>query len=222
MTADRHARPDGRRRPMTVTIGKLGDPNGLTQLRRFAPTSITKDGSGRQPDRGRGGRKRLHHRDHDTGFTRRIYQIPVVGAQSERLIALNNQTYQVSPNSGSFFLWDAGDGPTGAIVGYAREGSTTDVAAELTALIQTHLAPERQGHPDGRRHAAGNHQHQALRQDDPVTPYFLRPHKRPDRPDRARRADGFSERGECTDPGHGRRRCRFRPCRWEATVRACG
>ena len=36
--------------------------------------------------------------------------------------------------------WDAGDGPTGAIVGYAREGSTTDVAAELTDLIQTQRA----------------------------------------------------------------------------------
>ena len=37
-------------------------------------------------------------------------------------------------------LWDAGDGPTGAVVGYAREGSTTDVAGELTALIQTQRA----------------------------------------------------------------------------------
>ena len=46
----------------------------------------------------------------------------------------------MSPNSGSFFLWDAGDGPTGAVVGYAREGSTTDVAAELTDLIQTQRA----------------------------------------------------------------------------------
>ena len=34
-----------------------------------------------------------------------------------------------------FFLWDAGDGPTGSVVGYAREGSTTDVAAELTVDI---------------------------------------------------------------------------------------
>jgi flagellar hook protein FlgE len=56
------------------------------------------------------------------------------------LVALNNQTFQVSPQSGSFFLWDAGDGPTGAIVGFSREGSTTDVAAELTALIQTQRA----------------------------------------------------------------------------------
>ena len=129
--------------PMTVTIGKLGDPNGLTQLSdSFAPTSITKDGSPvgnltavEVDENG------YITATYDTGFTRRIYQIPVVGVPNPNgLIALNNQTYQVSPNSGSFFLWDAGDGPTGAIVGYAREGSTTDVAAELTALIQTQRA----------------------------------------------------------------------------------
>ena len=78
---------------------------------------------------------------YDTGFIRTLYQIPLVDVPNPNgLIALNNQTYQVSPNSGSFFLWDAGDGPTGAVVGYAREGSTTDVAAELTDLIQTQRA----------------------------------------------------------------------------------
>jgi flagellar hook protein FlgE len=129
--------------PMTVTIGKLGDPNGLTQLSdSFAPTSITKDGS---PV----GNLTTVEADengyltatYDTGFTRRIYQIPVVDVPNPNgLIALNNQTYQISPESGSFFLWDAGDGPTGAVVGYAREGSATDVAGELTALIQTQRA----------------------------------------------------------------------------------
>lgn len=129
--------------PLSVTIGRLGDPNGLTQLSdSFAPTSITKDGSPvgnltavEVDDNG------YITATYDTGFTRRIYQIPLVDVPNPNgLIALNNQTYQVSPDSGSFFLWDAGDGPTGAVVGYAREGSTTDVAAELTALIQTQRA----------------------------------------------------------------------------------
>lgn len=129
--------------PLTVTIGRLGDSNGLTQLSdSFAPTSITKDGS---PV----GNLTAVEVDengyvlatYDTGFTRRLYQIPLVDVPNlNGLIALDNQTYQVSPNSGSFFLWDAGDGPTGAVVGYAREGSTTDVAGELTALIQTQRA----------------------------------------------------------------------------------
>jgi flagellar hook protein FlgE len=129
--------------PLTVQIGSLGDPNGLTQLSdSFAPTSITKDGSPvgnltavEIDENG------FLTATYDTGFTRRIYQIPLVDVPNPNgLIALNNQTYQISPNSGSFFLWDAGDGPTGAVVGYAREGSTTDVAAELTALIQTQRA----------------------------------------------------------------------------------
>jgi len=129
--------------PLTVAIGKLGDANGLTQLSdNFAPTSITKDGSPvgnltsvEVDDSG------YITATYDTGFTRRIYQIPVVDVPNPNgLISLNNQTFQVSPDSGSFFLWNAGDGPTGAIVGYAREGSATDVAAELTNLIQTQRA----------------------------------------------------------------------------------
>jgi flagellar hook protein FlgE len=129
--------------PLDVQIGSLGDPNGLTQLSdSFAPTAITKDGSPvgnltavEIDENG------FLTATYDTGFTRRIYQIPLIDVPNPNgLIALNNQTYQISPSSGSFFLWDAGDGPTGKVVGYAREGSTTDVAAELTALIQTQRA----------------------------------------------------------------------------------
>ena len=129
--------------PLTMTIGKVGDPNGLTQLSdSFAPTSITKDGSPvgnltsvEIDDNG------FISATYDTGFIRRIYQIPLVDVPNTNgLISLNNQTYQVSPSSGSFFLWDAGDGPTGSVEGYARESSTTDVAGELTALIQTQRA----------------------------------------------------------------------------------
>ena len=129
--------------PLSVAIGRLGDPNGLTQLSdAFAPVQITKDGS---PV----GNLTTVEVDqngyitatYDTGFTRRLYQIPLVDVPNPNgLMSLNNQTYQISPESGSFFLWNAGDGPTGAIEGYAREGSTTDVAAELTSLIQTQRA----------------------------------------------------------------------------------
>jgi flagellar hook protein FlgE len=129
--------------PMEVTIGRIGDPNGLTQLSdSFAPTSITKDGS---PV----GNLTSVEIDvngfvtasYDTGFTRTIYQVPLVDvANPNGLISHSNQTYQVSPQSGSFFLWDAGDGPTGEVIGFTREGSTTDVAGELTNLIQTQRA----------------------------------------------------------------------------------
>lgn len=129
--------------PMTVKIGKPGDQNGMTQLAdSFKPTNITKDGSPvgnlTSVEVDENGMMRATY---DTGFIRTLYQIPLVDVPNPNgLLALNNQTYQVSPSSGSFFLWDAGDGPTGSVVGYAREGSTTDVAAELTDLIQTQRA----------------------------------------------------------------------------------
>jgi flagellar hook protein FlgE len=129
--------------PLTMTIGRPGDPNGLTQLSNtFATSSISKNGSPvgsltavEIDDNG------YINATYDTGFTRRLYQIPLVDVPNlNGLTSLSNQTFQISPDSGSFLLWDAGDGPTGAVMGYAREGSTTDVAAELTALIQTQRA----------------------------------------------------------------------------------
>jgi flagellar hook protein FlgE len=129
--------------PMTVEIGGLGDPNGLTQLSdTFAPVSITKDGS---PV---GTLTKIEidsagflTATYDTGFTRRLYQIPLVDVPNPNgLQSLSNQTYQVSRDSGAFLLWDAQTGPTGSIEGYSRESSKTDVAAELTNLIQTQRA----------------------------------------------------------------------------------
>lgn len=129
--------------PITVKIGRLADPQGLTQLSdSFAPVSIEKDGSpvgnlsSVEVD-SNGFMQAIY----DIGFTRTIFQIPLVDVPNPNgLIALNNQAYQVSPDSGSFFLWDAGSGPTGDLVGYAREESSTDVAGELTQLITTQRA----------------------------------------------------------------------------------
>lgn len=129
--------------PMTVGIGRLGDPNGLTQLSdSFAPVSISKNGSpvGNlttiEVDQ-----NGYVNATYNTGFTKRLYQIPLVDVPNPNgLLSLSNQAYQVSPKSGSFFLWDAGTGPSGSIQGYSREGSKTDVAAELTNLIQTQRA----------------------------------------------------------------------------------
>lgn len=129
--------------PMTVKIGMLADPQGLTQLSDgFAPVSIDKDGS----PVGNLSTVEIDangymHAIYDIGFTRTIYQIPLVDVPNPNgLIALNNQAYQVSPDSGAFFLWDAGEGPTGDLVGYAREESATDIAGELTMLITTQRA----------------------------------------------------------------------------------
>ena len=77
----------------------------------------------------------------DTGISRRIFQVPLIDLPNPNgLVAQDKQTYLPSPESGTYFLWDAGDDPTGDIVSYALEESATDVAEELTSMIQTQRA----------------------------------------------------------------------------------
>ncbi|MCQ0969148.1 flagellar hook-basal body complex protein (plasmid) [Paracoccus sp. TK19116] len=129
--------------PMSVDMGRPGAQTGLRQLASsFSPTNITKDGSPvgnlSSIEVDENGMVRATY---DTGFIKTLYQIPLIDVPNPNgLISLDNQAFQVSPTSGSFFLWDAGDGPTGSVVGYAREESTTDVASELTDLIVTQRA----------------------------------------------------------------------------------
>lgn len=128
---------------ITLNIGELGAADGFTQLSdRFAPVSINKDGTPignmTNVEVDPNGRVQAFF---DTGVTRMIYQIPLVAVPNPNgMVSLDQQTYAPSPDSGAFFLWNAGDGPTGDIVAFAREESTTDVAGELTSMIQTQRA----------------------------------------------------------------------------------
>lgn len=129
--------------PMEISIGRIGASDGVTQLSdTFAPVSISKDGSpvgnmtSVEVDA-----NGFVYAFFDTGITRRIYQIPLIDMPNPNgMVALDDQTFLPSPESGTYFLWDAGDGPTGDIVSYAREESATDVAGELTDMIQTQRA----------------------------------------------------------------------------------
>lgn len=129
--------------PMEIVIGEIGSANGLTQLSdAFAPVSISKNGtpvgSLTSVEIDPNGFVRASF---DIGINRVLYQIPLVDVPNVNgLETLDQQSFRVTPTSGSFFLWDAGDGPTGDIVSYAREESATDVAGELTNLIQTQRA----------------------------------------------------------------------------------
>jgi flagellar hook protein FlgE len=129
--------------PMEVNIGRIGASDGITQLSNsFAPVSIIKDGSPvgnmRSVEVDANG---FVHALFDTGITRRIFQIPLVDMPNPNgMVALDEQTYLPSPESGTYFLWNAGEGPTGDVVSFAREESATDVAGELTDLIQTQRA----------------------------------------------------------------------------------
>lgn len=129
--------------PIALNIGRLSEAGGLTQLSdSFTPIVIDRNGApvgnlaSVEVDA-----QGFLHAIYDTGFSRILYQIPVLDVPNPNgLIALGNQAFQVSPASGGFFLWNAGEGPVGAMAGYAREQSATDVAAELTQLIQTQRA----------------------------------------------------------------------------------
>jgi flagellar hook protein FlgE len=129
--------------PIRLEIGKIGEQGGTTQLSdSFAPVLIGQNGSpvgnltGVEVDP-QGYLKAVY----DTGFSRTLYKIPLVDVPNlNGLTPLDNQAYAVSRASGPFFLWDSGSGPVGTIQGYAQESSTTDVARELTQLIQTQRA----------------------------------------------------------------------------------
>jgi len=128
---------------ITVSIGTYGSAAGITQLSdTFAPVAISKDGNAvgtlTAIEIDQNGRLSATF---DTGTNRVLYQVPLVDVPNMNgLETLDEQTYSISTASGSFFLWDAGDGPTGDIVGYSREESTTEIAGELTELIQTQRA----------------------------------------------------------------------------------
>lgn len=128
---------------IAINIGMPGNADGISQMANsFIPVSIERDGSpvqslvGVQVDPN--GYVKAYY---DSGLIRTIAQIPLVDVPNPNgLTALDNQTFRVSPDSGSMFLWNAGEGPTGEIMGFAREESSTDVAAELTNMIQTQRA----------------------------------------------------------------------------------
>ncbi|WP_042247387.1 flagellar hook protein FlgE [Paracoccus sp. PAMC 22219] len=124
-------------------IGAPGAATGLKQLAApFSPSNISRNGSPAgqlvSVEIDEVGRVNATY---DTGFVKTLYQVPVVDVSNPNgLEAVEGQAYKPSRESGSFFLWDAGTGPTGEIAGYSREASTTDIAQELTHLITTQRA----------------------------------------------------------------------------------
>ncbi len=129
---------------IAVGVGSTsGGPQHLSQLSStFSSVGVTKDGAGAGTFTGLSiDEKGMLAASYSSGVTRVIYQIPVADVPNPNgLTVLDNQTFAVSRNSGSLYLWDSGAGPTGEIKGFAREQSTTDIADELTQLIQTQRA----------------------------------------------------------------------------------
>lgn len=129
--------------PMEINIGQIGENDGFTQISdTFSPATNTKDGAragnmiGVEVDEF--GYVRAQY---DTGATRTMFKVPLVDLPNPNgLTAMDQQTYLPSTDSGQFLLWEAGTGPTGEVAAYRREESATDVAGELTNMIQTQRA----------------------------------------------------------------------------------
>lgn len=128
---------------VSLSIGIPGQAGGLTQLSdSFVPSAPVKNGSpvasmvSVEVDTSGN-----LYGVFDQGFTRLLYQIPVADVRNPNgLTAIGDQAYQISMSSGDFYFWDAGGGPTGRMMAFSREESSTDVARELTQLIQTQRA----------------------------------------------------------------------------------
>lgn len=134
------AAPSG---PIDINIGRYGQNEGLSQLSDiFAPFNISRDGapvgkvtSVEVDETG------MVNAFYDTGTTRTLYQVPLADIPNPNgMAAAGSQLYMPTPESGSFFLWDAGNGSTGDILSFALEESATDIANELTELIRTQRA----------------------------------------------------------------------------------
>lgn len=129
--------------PIEFDIGAVGETGGLSQLGdSFAPISISKDGSsvGNMVSVSvdeNGYVSALY----DTGESQVLYQVPLADLPNYNgMTAVDGSTFRPSTDSGSYFLWDAGDGPTGSVKSYARQESATDIAQELTDMIRTQRA----------------------------------------------------------------------------------
>ena len=129
--------------PVNIELGTPGSNGPLTQLSStFAPVGVRADGA----PIGNLSAVEINEQGmleaiYDTGFRRVIFQVPVADVPNMNgLTPRENQTFSVSQASGDFYFWDAGTGPAGQTIGYTLTESTTDIAAELTDLIQTQRA----------------------------------------------------------------------------------
>lgn len=129
--------------PVEISLGPIGAGSALTQLAAdFAPTGITKNGAGAGLLTGlEFDAQGYLVGTYDTGLTRRLYQVPLVDVPNpDGLQAEDSGAFSVTNASGAFYLWDSADGPVGELTGFALEESTSDIAGELTSLIETQRA----------------------------------------------------------------------------------
>ena len=124
-------------------FGTPGQANGLTSFgSEYAVGSVSQDGlafgaySGVSIDR-----NGIVNALFDNGRIRPMFKIPVAQFNnSDGLISRSGNAWQASPESGGFFLNEAGIGGAAKINSNALEASTVDLATEFTSMITTQRA----------------------------------------------------------------------------------
>ncbi|MGB6231481.1 MAG: flagellar hook-basal body complex protein [Litorimonas sp.] len=129
--------------PVDMFVGRLGTAEGLSQIgTTFQTQDVFANGfpAGElqslfvDPD---GKLQAIYN----TGASRTLFQIPVATVNNpDGMTPMGNQAYSVSAESGGVYFWNAGDGPSGSVAGFSLMESNTDIAAELTNLIETQRA----------------------------------------------------------------------------------
>jgi len=129
--------------PVEMFIGRQNTTQGLSQIgTTFQTQNVSANGSPAGelqsiefgPD---GALEAIYN----TGARRTLFKVPVaVVSNPDGMLAAGDQAYTVTRESGDIYLWDAGDGAAGDLVGYSLMESNTDIAAELTSLIETQRA----------------------------------------------------------------------------------
>lgn len=129
--------------PVEVFIGRPGTTQGLAQIgQAFQTQNVDVNGSPagelQSIEISADGELEAIY---NSGARRALFKIPVaVVANPNGLMAIDNQSFRVTRDSGSLYLWDPGSGPAGDVVGYTLMESNTDIATELTNLIETQRA----------------------------------------------------------------------------------
>ena len=128
---------------LTLLVGSPGNNEGLTQFAgAFTPTQVTKNGAAfatvADVEIGEDG---ILSAVFTNGQRQPIYRIPLIDVVNpDGLTPADGNAFRLSRESGAMYLWNAGEGPVGKTLGFSLELSTTDVAKELTNLIETQRA----------------------------------------------------------------------------------
>ncbi|NBB82801.1 MAG: flagellar hook-basal body complex protein [Alphaproteobacteria bacterium] len=123
---------------LDLNIGAMRTFDGITQFAGdYTPTIIERDGAqfsdlSRVEVDDTGVMRAIF----DNGETRPIYRLPLVDfTNPEGLLAVDGNAWQLTAEAGAWYMWDAGQGPTGSIAGGSLENSTVDIAEEFSNMI---------------------------------------------------------------------------------------